>query len=484
MWESWKNRKNRDEMEEMPRAAQEFAAEQTEEEVQQMLEDFLAEDTSGAGKKQTEKKKQRFGRLRGLGKRVTGWSRRRKVLVGGGLLLFLFLSTKACGGGGETFPMVDAKPLTKGAVKEVLSLSGPVSGTESADVVSNLHAEVLEIKVREGDRVTRGQLLAVLDRSDVQKEVEIARNAYDLAVSEYEENKRDTQHRYEKACQDLQTAQLAYERNKVLFEAGDISSMEMEGYANAVKDAARQVDSFTVSQGRAVPDQSYELKVKSAQYELEQKQTDLENTEVKSPIDGTVTRVNSRVGQFADKPEDEKPMFMVENLERLEMEIAVSEYSIGKVRVGQKAVITADILNGKTAAGEVISISPTGEEKGGGSSERVVPTTIRIEDGSEAGLIAGITARASVTTGEAEDVFKVLQTSLTLMEDGSTAVAVVEESSGVVRLVPVTVGVESDLEAEITAAGDDSLTEGLLILTDPSGITEGMKVTVNQGGAL
>ena len=81
-----------------------------------------------------------------------------------------------------------------------------------------------------------------------------------------------------------------------------------------------------------MPDKSYELKVKSAQFELEQKKKDLENAEVKSPITGTVVRVNSKVGQFADKPEDEKPMFIVENLDNLEMEIAVSEYSISKVR--------------------------------------------------------------------------------------------------------------------------------------------------------
>lgn len=101
---------------------------------------------------------------------------------------------------------------------------------------------------------------------------------------------------------------------------------------------------------------------------------------MKSPITGTVVRVNSKVGQFADKPEDEKPMFIVENLDNLEMEIAVSEYSISKVRVGQKAQIDADILNGKSEEGEVVSISPTGEEKGGGSSERVVPATIRIAE--------------------------------------------------------------------------------------------------------
>ena len=76
--------------------------------------------------------------------------------------------------------------------------------------------------------------------------------------------------------------------------------------------------------------------------------------------------------------EDSEPLFIIENLDVLEMEIKVSEYSIGKVAVGQEAEISADILDGETVRGQVVSISPTGEEKGGGSTERVIPTKVRI----------------------------------------------------------------------------------------------------------
>ena len=115
---------------------------------------------------------------------------------------------------------------------------------------------------------------------------------------------------------------------------------------------------------------------------MEKKKEELDNTQIKSTIDGTVVRVNSKVGQFADKVEDDKPILSIENLEQLELEIKVSEFSIGKVKVGQMATITADILDGETAEGEVVKISPTGEEKGGGSTERVIPTTIRVDGGS------------------------------------------------------------------------------------------------------
>ncbi|MCI9583039.1 MAG: HlyD family efflux transporter periplasmic adaptor subunit [Clostridium sp.] len=491
----WRKKKN-EEMQETQNKGQkpEFAEEKTDEQMQEILGEYLSEDHSPGKKKKGEKRRDRdkekdrdsgkTGRLKGILNGIRGLSGRKKLGLFAILALVLFVISRAACPKKEPALMVSAVPLEKGDVTEVLSLNGPVSGTESADVVSNLHAEVLEIMVREGDRVEKGQTLARIDSSDAAKEVEMAQNSYELAVSEYNENIRDTQHNYEKAVQDYQTAQVNYNRNQVLFAAGDISQAEMEQVNNALRDAARQVDSFTVQGGRAVPDKSYELKVKSAQFELDQKKKDLENTEVKSPISGTVVRVNSKVGQFADKPEDEKPMFIVENLDSLEMEIAVSEYSIGKVQVGQKAEITADILNGTPAQGEIISISPTGEEKGGGSSERVVPATIRIDGESSGGLIAGITAKASIVIGEASGTFKVSQTALTADADGNVCVAAVDVATNLVHLIPVETGVESDLEVEIIPVEEGALTEGMMIIPNPAGLTEGMPVTMAQGAGV
>lgn len=439
---------------------QEFipATEKSPEEVQAEMEKYMAEDHTGK-KKRVHKK----------------WSKKKKIIVLGVLLIAgLGIVKIATGGQKEVLPTVTTVPLETGDVTAVLTLTGPVSGTASADVVSNLHAEVLNIAVKEGDRVEKGQSLATIDSSDVQKAVDIAENSYALAVSEYDKSIRDVQSNYEKAIQDYNTAKLNYDRNQVLFNAGDIASSEIEAAGNSMRDAKRIVDSFTVANGRAVPDKSYELRVKSAQYELEQKRTDLENTEVKSPIAGTVVRVNSKVGQFADKPEDEKPMFIVEDLDNLEMEIAVSEYSVGRVKVGQKAQITADIMGEKSAEGEIVSISPTGEEKGS-STERVVPATIQIAE-KDSGLIAGITARASIETGQAAGVFKLVQTALVSNPDGTISIATVNQTDSTVHFIPVKVGVESDLEAEIIPMEEGALTEGMLIVMSPAGFTEGMKV--------
>lgn len=443
-----------------------YASPKSGEEVERELEAYINEPENG---------KRRRISLSGAVRAIRGQSPKKKRIEAVLAVAAAVCLAVRCTAGGSTLSQVPSMSLAKGDVVSSLSLTGPVSGTDSADVVSNLHSEVLEIRVKEGDTVEKGQVLAVIDRTDAQKEVDVAQNAYDLAVSEYNESLRDTKIGYEKAKQDYSTASLNYERNKTLFESGAISSAEFEAVGNALSDARRAVEGYRMENGQAVPDESYELKVKAAQFELDQKKRDLEDTEVKSPISGTVVRVNSKVGQFADKPEDEKPMFIIENLAQLEMELQISEYSVGDVSVGLPVDITADILNGKTVTGTITSISPTGEEKtGSASTERVVPATVSI-DKADSGLIAGITARASIVTERAEDVFKVPSSAVRTGEDGSRQIAVLKEGTGIVHFVSVDTGVESDLETEIIPIGEE-LTEGMTLLLTPDGLTEGMEV--------
>ena len=434
--------------------------------IDRQVEEIMADGDSGEGdkkRKRKRKKKARSGDKPSLKERWKGYSRKRKIITVAAVLAVAALVLSRCGKGGDApaaMP-VNVMSLTRQPIKEKLSVSGPISGTDSVDVVSNIHAEIITMNVKEGDKVTKDQVLAVLDKTDLERDLQVAQNAYDLG--------------YEKATQDLRKAQADYNRNSALYAAGDISQVEMEQAANALEDAKRQVEGYNVVNGRGAADASYELQVQNAAIDLEKKKEELENAEIKSTIDGTVVRVNSKVGQFADKVEDDKPIFSIENLDQLEMEIKISEYSIGKVQVGQKAVISADILDGETVEGEIIKISPTGEEKGGGSTERVIPTTIRI-DGTDSKLIAGITAKAEILIRESEDAFVVPVTAL--IDDGEASyIAVVEEQK--VRRIPVTLGVDGDVNVEVIPADGSELTEGMQVILNPGPMTvDGALVTV------
>lgn len=403
-------------------------------------------------------------------------TKKKKIVIGcAGAAAALLLGMKLFGGTKEIVPVVQTALLEKGDIQNILSVSGPVSGTDSVDVVSNIHAEIKSIAVKEGDRVTEGQLLAEVDDSDLLKELEIAQNSYDLAVAQKEEKLRDTKNGYEKAVQDYEAAQANYNRQSVLAQAGGISAVELEQAANALADAKRAVDGYTLENGQVVTDKSYDLQIKNAQYNLDKARENVEEAKIKAPISGTVVRVNSKVGQFADKPDENEPIFIIENLETLELEIKISEYSIGKVKTGQKAEITADILGGESVQGEVAAISPTGEEKGGGSTERVIPTIIRVMDNNTR-LIAGITAKAAIVLEEAQDTWVVPISALHTAPDGTTSIVTVENNT--CHMVPVTTGIESDISVEIAPAEGAELMEGMdYIVTPDPALTEGAQVT-------
>ncbi len=431
-----------------------------EQEFDRQIQSLLEEEPAG------KKKKGRFRRL----------SKKKKIILGCGVaVIAAFLGLKLFGGNKEVIPMAATAPLEKGNIENILSVSGPVSGTDSVDVVSNIHAEIRSIEVKEGDKVTEGELLAEIDDSDLLKELEIARNSYDLAVATRDENLRDARNGYAKALQDYEAARANYNRQSVLAQAGGISAVELEAAANALEDAKRAVNGYTLENGQVTADKSYELQIKNAQYNLDKAMENLEAAKIKAPISGTVVRVNSKVGQFADKPEENEPIFIIENLDTLELEIKISEYSIGKVKVGQRAEITADILGNDSVQGEVLSISPTGEEKGGGSTERVIPTIIRVLD-EDTSLIAGITAKAAIVLEEAKDTWVVPISALRTEMDGTLSLVAVE--NGICRMIPVTTGVESDISVEIFPAEGAVLTEGMsyIITPDPM-LTEGSKVT-------
>ncbi len=412
-----------------------------------------------SGKKESKKKK---------------GGKKKKIAVSAAVILVLGIAAgKILGGGKDMVPVVDTVNPVRKTIQNRLSVTGPVSGTDSVDVVSNLHAEILEIPVKEGDKVTKGQTLAVLDDSDVRKTADIAKNDYDLAVSTCAEKDKEARNGYAKAIQDLNTAQANYDRTKALYDGGSVPKVDLETAENGLNDAKRERDSYTVKNGTAVADDSYRLQIEKAKYDYEKATESLEDTVLKAPIDGTVVRVNTKVGRFADKMENDAPLFVIENLDQLELEIKVSEYSIGKVALGQEAEISADILNGGTVHGVVDSISPTGEEKGGGSTERVIPTTIRITD-SDTKLIAGITARASIVLEESENALTV-PVSAVMEKDGAAYVQ--ELTDGGVSWVPVTIGVEGDVEAEIIPQEGHALDENSLLIAEPGEqYPEGMAV--------
>ncbi len=400
---------------------------------------------------------------------------------------------------------VNTTPVIKGDIQESISLKAPLEGTESAEIVSRLHYEVLQLNVKEGDRVKKGQVLAVLDSDTLKQEIKraedqlalakvedseaISRSAQnvELAKAQLEDKLKDQQITYEKAVMDRDEAKRKYDNIKTLAQAGAETQEALKEAKNTYDLAQQTVESYTVENGKVIATEADLKNIEASQdtatasrakniamlqTELNNKRKDLEECQITSPIDGTITRVNIKLGRFADETDDSKPMFVVENIDQLEMEVLVSEYDIGKIEIGQPVTITADILKEDSVTGVVDRISPTGEEKTG-TSERVIPITIKIT-GDSKNLIAGINAKAEILIAESKDVLILPLECLRENVDGSVSILRLNQENKIEE-ISVTTGVENDLNVEVFS---DMLQEGDNIIVSPTAdLTEGMTAT-------
>lgn len=387
-------------------------------------------------------------------------SKKKKIILAVAGLIIVAVGAKVALGGDKTpeGTMVSTSFVEKQNVEEVLKLKAVLEGTESTEVVSKLHYEVKQLLVKEGDKVKKGQLIAVLDSSDLIEQMSLSKGEKTLLQTQQKEALEDRQREYEKVKKD-------YDDLKAMLNIGAASQTEVD-------DAKRKLDNIPAKNGAATLSDTERQTMENMNRKLSIEAKTLEDCRICSMIDGTVTRVNTKVGRFADDTEDKKPMFVIEDIDKLQMKVLVNETDIAKIKVGQKADITADILNGESVEGLVTRISPTGESKSDSSTERVIPVYIEIV-GSNEKLIAGITAKATIHIAQADQVLTVPYEAVSELEDGSTVVYVVKEDN-TIHILPVTIGLETDLLIEVQAG---ELTEGQQIVLNPNlALTEGMTV--------
>ena len=379
----------------------------------------------------SDKKEKKIGKKSGK-KKMAKWQKGLILTI----LIFVVLAVAISQLTGKTPPtMVTTGTVEITDIEQVATIKGVVKGTDSANIYSSSTYRIADILVKEGDKVSHGQILATLDAQDLM-------DKYAQALITVEQTARE------------------YENSEVLYEAGAISK----------SDYLKAKDAYASAQLAA---NAYNLK---------------EATNVTSPIAGTVTRVNASIGKIAGGSGNSDPLFVVENLDKLQMKVGISEFEIRNIKEGQKVIIAAEVLGDRKVSGVVAGISPTGEKKDATSAEMVIPVTIAVDEGTE-GLISGITAKATILIDSREKVLTVpVDAILENPETGETYVFKVDDK-GILIKKPVKIGLEGNLAVEILQEGikkDDRLKAGDRIVLAPTlMMTEGMKVvdTNVTGGA-
>lgn len=370
--------------------------------------------------------------------------------------------------------MANVSNLERKTLEHIISVKSPLEGIEKAEVASPLNYEIIDIKVKEGDIVEKGQVLAVLDSEELEKQIEFEENQIELSKLETENSIRVMQIEYDKAFSNLKELEEAYLQNKELYENGVITEEAFKKVENNLADSKISIESYNAVNGKIVMTQADKKRIEIQEKQLQLKKEDLEKVHIKSPIDGTVTRVNVNIGRYAKDTENGAPMFIVENLEKLQMKVAVSEFDVGKIKLNQEAEIYSDILGKEFAKGIIARISPTAEQKDNNTMERVIPVLIDITEKPE-NLIAGVIANAKIKTEKRENTFAV--PSGAIVQDGEGYKIYILNDDNTISSITVEIGLETDLESEII--GD--LTEEMKFVINPDEtFEEGMTVIPNE----
>lgn len=372
---------------------------------------------------------------------------------------------------------VNAVSLERKSIEQTISVKAPLEGIEKADVVSPLNYEIIDIKVKEGDVVLKDQVLAVLDSEELKEQIASEENQIALAQLELQDKLKAMQIEYDKALLRIQELDDSYKVNKELLDNEIITQESFDKIQSSLSEAKKGLESYNAVDGKIVMSPSESKRIEIQKQELEKKKKDLERVFIKSPIDGTITRVNVNLGRYARDTEGEKAMFVVENLSKLQMKVSISEYDIEKVHIGQEVEIYSDVLKGGVANGTVARISPTAEQKDNNAMERVIPVVIDIIEKPD-NLIAGVIATAKIKVDRAENTFVVPSGAL-LQDESNTFKLFTINEDNTLKSVVVETGIETELETVIDGA---ELKEGMNIVVNPDlSYTDGMSVTPNKG---
>ncbi len=252
-----------------------------------------------------------------------------------------------------------------------LAASGTVEATD-AQLGFQVPGRILEIAVREGDRIRAGQVLARLDpaesdarRAQAAAQVEAAR----AQLTELERGARSEEIVQARAAlnaaQDrLANAESDYRRTRTLFDGGAVSRETLDN-ASLALEVARSQRTQAAEQLQLVQKGPREERKEQARAQLAQAQAALQAAEVTqgnmtlaAPFDGVVTVRNREPGEIVQAG---SPVLTLMNPGDRWVRIYVREDRLGAVHIGDRAAIVSDTFPGKTYPGQVAFIASEAE---------------------------------------------------------------------------------------------------------------------------
>jgi len=277
------------------------------------------------------------------------------------LIFILGLAALTWWGAKQYFGMSQTKYMTvsveEGPIVANIRASGTLNPVRSVTVGTGVSGMIRELTVDFNDKVKQGQVIAKIDQ-------------------------REFQARYDQAAANYELALKNHEYNMSLMQQGFISKQALVTTENTMKAALGALD----------------LSKKS-----------LDDTLIRSPVDGVVVKRSVEVGQTVAASLQSPEIFIIaRNLAEMQVETSIDESDVGRIEEGQEATFTVDAFPNKVFNGKVKQV-----RKAPVNIQNVVTYTVLITaDNPDLKLLPGMTANARIIVERKENALKILNTAL------------------------------------------------------------------------
>jgi HlyD family secretion protein len=283
------------------------------------------------------------------------------------LALIVFLGSRK-----EPVVTIQAEKVKIRTITQIVTSTGKIQPEIQVKISPEVSGEIVALPVKEGDRVKKGQLLM--------------RIKADFYAAQRDQSTAGLL----QAKASLSRTQPEYERVEALYQKGLASRSEYD-------------------QARAAHESS-KAALAQATASLNQAEESLRKTTIFAPMDGTVSQLNSELGErvLGTQQFQGTEVMTIADLSRMEARVDVSETDVINVSIGDTARITVDAMPGKKVNAVVYEIANTATSKGLGTQEEVTNFEVKMRIlGKDVILRPGMSMTADIETETRADVLTV-----------------------------------------------------------------------------
>ncbi|MGE8244154.1 MAG: HlyD family secretion protein, partial [Sphingobacterium sp.] len=275
------------------------------------------------------------------------------------LAIFVFIGFQAGWFGKGEITKVAVDVVKETDVDELVSASGKIQPEIEVKLSSEVSGEVVELNIKEGDFVKKGQVLCRI-------KPDILQSGYDRSVAAMNSQRANlaaAQQQLKQQEENFKNVAATYKRNQELFEKRVISAAEMDKSSSEYFStlAAIQAQRETVKSSRYGIDQS--------QASVKEAQDNLNRTTIYAPTDGIISLLSIEQGErvVGTAQMAGTEIMRIANMSSMEVNVDVNENDINNVRVGNQAEIEVDAFQDRKFKGVVTEIAS--------SSKNIATTT-------------------------------------------------------------------------------------------------------------